>query len=106
MSSSASGCMLSGSSPRSSGRPSSASAARTLGNSSLTPVARMFTRYATVKGSYQDAQKELTRLLNTADSGTLPDPSTATVGGYLTAWLDSAREQSPKTLERYRELAE
>src|SRR6516162_10695319 len=65
-----------------------------------------FTRYATVKGSYQDAQKELRRLLNAADSGTLPDPSTATVGGYLNGWLDSAHEQSPKTLERYCELAE
>jgi integrase len=28
------------------------------------------------------------------------------VGDYLRSWLDSAHEQSPKTLERYRELAE
>jgi integrase len=63
-------------------------------------------RYATARGSYQDAQKELRRLLNAADAGTLPDPSSATVGEYLRSWLDSAHEQSPKTLERYRELAE
>lgn len=28
-------------------------------------------RYATVRGTYKDAQKELTRLLNAADDGTL-----------------------------------
>jgi integrase len=63
-------------------------------------------RYATVHGSYQDAQRELTRLLSAADSGTLPDPSNATVAEYLRSWLASAHEQSPKTLERYHELAE
>jgi len=63
-------------------------------------------RYATVRGSYQDAQRKLTRLLSAADSGTLPDPSNATVGEYLRSWLASAHEQSPKTLERYRELAD
>ena len=36
-------------------------------------------RYATVKGSRQDAQKELTRLLAAADQGALPDPSSATL---------------------------
>src|SRR5690348_11257450 len=63
-------------------------------------------RYATARGSYQDAQRELTRLLSAADAGTLPDPSKATVAEYLRSWLDSAHEQSPKTLQRYRELAE
>ena len=62
-------------------------------------------RYVTVRGTRQDAQKELTRLLAAADSGTLPDPSNATVGEYIEAWLASAHEQSPKTLERYGELA-
>ena len=63
-------------------------------------------RYSTVKGTYKDAQKKLTELLGAADAGTLPDPSVATVAGYVRDWLDSAHEQSPKTLERYRELAE
>ena len=58
------------------------------------------TRYATVRGSYQDTQKELTRLLADADKGTLPDPANATVGEYLRSWLDSAHEQSPNTIER------
>src|SRR5262245_53592934 len=66
---------------------------------------KRFTRYVT-KGTRQDAQKELTRLLGAADAGTLPDPSNTTVAEYLRSWLDGARGQSPKTLERYRELTE
>jgi hypothetical protein len=62
-------------------------------------------RFISIKGSYRDAQKELTRLLTSADDGTLPDPSRMTVGEYLSQWLDSALDLSPKTLERYRELA-
>ena len=54
----------------------------------------------------QEAQKELTRLLAAADRGTLPDPSSSTLAEYLRAWLDGALGLSPKTLERYRELAE
>ena len=63
-------------------------------------------RTCTVHGSYKDAQKELTRLLGASDAGTLSDPTRQTVGEYLNAWLNSARDRSPKTLERYRELAE
>jgi integrase len=63
-------------------------------------------RYATVRGSYQDAQKELTRLLSEQDAGTLPDPTGATVAEYLRTWLAGAHSQSPKTLERYGQLAE
>jgi hypothetical protein len=63
-------------------------------------------RYATVKGTYKDAQKELTRLLGSADEGTLPDPSRSTLAEYLRAWLDGLHGLSPKTLERYRELSE
>ena len=64
------------------------------------------TRYATVRGTYKDAQKELTRLLNARDEGVLSDPTSATVADYLTHWLDTKRGLSLKTLERYRELAE
>lgn len=64
-------------------------------------------RYATVRGSYQDAQKELTRLLGEADQGTLPEPTRQTIAQYLRTWLDNSEgKRSPKTLERYRELAE
>jgi integrase len=63
------------------------------------------TRYATVRGTHKDAQKELTRLLGAADAGTLPDPSNATVAEYIGAWLRGAPKGSAKTMERYNELA-
>jgi integrase len=64
------------------------------------------TRWVTVRGTYKDAQKELTRLLGEADEGMLPDPTTMTVGEYVRGWLMGALGVSPKTLERYQELAE
>src|SRR5262245_52101271 len=70
------------------------------------------TRYQTVRGTRQDAQKELTRLLSQADAGTLVEPSKVTVEQYMRGWLDAPRvigkigkerrELSPKTVERYR----
>jgi integrase len=62
-------------------------------------------RYATVTGTYKDAQRELTRLLNSVDGGTHVDPTSMTVAEYLRSWLDGAAKVSPKTLERYGELA-
>ncbi len=62
-------------------------------------------RYATVRGSYQDAQKELTRLLGDRDTGKLPNTTRDTVSEFLTPYLDGMVSVSPKTLERYRELA-
>jgi integrase len=63
-------------------------------------------RWATVRGTRQDAQRELTRLLGAADAGTLPQPSKATVAEHMRAWLDGVHGLSRKTAERYRELAE
>jgi integrase len=63
------------------------------------------TRYATVHGTYQDAQKELTRLLAASDVGALPDPNNMTITEYVTAWLSASTSRSPKTVERYHELA-
>jgi len=62
-------------------------------------------RYATVRGTRQDAMRELTRLLGAADAGTLCDPSAATVAQYIDAWLSGAPKGSAKTMERYGELA-
>lgn len=67
---------------------------------------RRETRYVTVKGKRQDAQKELTRLLAQADTGMLPEPSRMTVKECIAAWLDGAHGLAPKTAERYRQLAE
>jgi integrase len=63
-------------------------------------------RYATVRGSYQDAQKELTRLLGDRDTGKLADPVSDTVEVYLRTFLHSLHSVSPKTRERYTELSE
>jgi integrase len=63
-------------------------------------------RELTFKGSRQDALRELTRLLGAADAGTLPDPSKTTIAEYLREWLDGTHGLSPKTAERYRELAD
>jgi hypothetical protein len=60
----------------------------------------------TFKGKRQDAQRELTKLLAAADAGILPEPSRVTVAEHLRHWLDNDDELSPKTKERYRELAE
>ena len=63
-------------------------------------------RYASVRGTYQDAQKKLTSLLKASDDDLLPDPTRVTVAEYVRDWLASAHAQSPKTLERYGEIAE
>jgi len=64
------------------------------------------TRFVTVRGKRQDAERELSKLLNAAHDGTLVEPSKITVGDYLSAWLDGAHGLSPKTIERYRELVD
>lgn len=64
------------------------------------------TRYVTVNGTKKDAQRELTRLLAAVDEGTAVDPSRVTVADYLREWLTVGEGLSPKTLERYRQLAE
>jgi integrase len=47
-------------------------------------------RFITIQGTYKDAQKELTKLLNAADDGMLPEPTRTTVGAYLLSYLDGA----------------
>jgi integrase len=64
------------------------------------------TQLVTVRGKRQDAERELTRLLNAADAGTLVEPSKITVAEYLRAWLGGAHGLSGKTAERYGQLAE
>jgi hypothetical protein len=63
-------------------------------------------RWATVRGTRQDARRELTRMLAATDTGTLPEPSKSTVAVYVREWLDNDHDLAPKTKERYRELAE
>src|SRR5215470_19293079 len=64
------------------------------------------TRYVTFRGTKKAAQAELTRLLAEVDAGTAVEPSRLTVAEYLRSWLDAGEGLAPKTLERYRQLAE
>src|SRR5215469_4614909 len=59
----------------------------------------------TVRGSRQDAEKELRRLLRTLDTNEHVDPTRMTVGQWLTLWLGAiAVEVAPRTHERYCEI--
>lgn len=72
------------------------------------------TRYVTFRGTRIDAQRELTRLLASRDSGAFVEPTRVTVADHLRAWLGQLSDEftpstpglSPKTAERYRQLAE
>jgi integrase len=57
-------------------------------------------------GTKRAAQTELRRLLKSADDGAHVAPDKATLADYLRGWLDGDRDLSPKTLERYHQLAE
>jgi integrase len=70
-------------------------------------TSQRLTKFVTVRGTRKDAERELTRLLTAADGGTLVDPNKVTVGEYLDTWLSGAgADLSPKTLERYKQLAD
>jgi len=43
--------------------------------------------------------------MHEADTGTLVTPTKTTVGEFVQHWLDTATGRSPKTLERYKEIA-
>jgi integrase len=71
----------------------------------------------TVKGRRQVAEKRLTELLGQIDTGKLVEPDRTTVEEYVATWLGRSPAKgeappppptgiSPKTAERYRELAE
>jgi integrase len=60
----------------------------------------------TVRGTKKQAEAQLVQLLAEVENGIAVDPSRVTVAEHIRSWLDSDRELSPKTKERYRELAE
>jgi integrase len=57
-------------------------------------------------GTKRAAQAELRRLLKSADDGAHVAPDKITLADYLRGWLDTETDLSPKTMERYRQLAE
>jgi integrase len=63
------------------------------------------TRYVTVRGKRQDAERELTQLVAAAHDGTLVEPAKVTVAAYLESWLAAPHSLGRKTVERYKELA-
>jgi integrase len=73
------------------------------------PDGKRQTRWQTVHGSRQDAQKALTALIAGRDTGNYVDPSAQTVAQYLEGWLidpRGARGQTlgGKTIERRHEI--
>jgi integrase len=64
------------------------------------------TRYATIRGTKKDAQRELIRRLAEVENGTAVDPSRVTIAEYLRGWLGSDTDLAPKTLERYSQLVD
>ena len=59
-------------------------------------------KWHAVQGTKRDAQRELTRLLDSIHSGGYVEPTKLTVTQYLNRWLDSIqRKVAPKTWERY-----
>jgi integrase len=65
---------------------------------------RRFTK--SFRGSVGEARKELRRVIKVADDGQHVAPDKVTIGSYLGDWLDTDTGLSPKTRERYRQLAE
>jgi integrase len=65
---------------------------------------KRLTRFVTVRGKRQDAERELTRLLSDADNSTLVGPTKVTVAAYLTTWFDGLSGLAPTTIERYRDI--
>lgn len=65
------------------------------------------TATATVRGTRKDAERELTRLLRTTDTGEHVDPTRMSLRQWLDQWLAAVRsEVSPKTHERYTEIVQ
>jgi integrase len=64
-------------------------------------------RYSkTFRGSVTEARRELRRLLKDADDGKHVTSDQTLVADYLQTWLAGDPNLSPKTRERYRQLAE
>ncbi len=67
---------------------------------------RRQTRYITVRGTKRDAQKALINALHAVVHGTHVDPTAVTVAEYVRGWLAAPGDITPKTAERYVQLAE
>ena len=60
----------------------------------------------TFKGSLNEARRELRRLLKSADDDQHVAPDQTLIADYLLTWISGDPNLSPKTRERYKQLAE
>lgn len=65
-------------------------------------------KWHSIKGTKRDAERELSKLINSLHTGDYIEPSKMRVSEYLTRWLaDYAKTSvSPKTYERYSQIVE
>src|SRR5262249_9954774 len=62
------------------------------------------TRYLTVRGKRQDAERELAKLISASHDGTLVESSKVTVADYLRSWLGGLHGLAGKTRQEYGRL--
>src|SRR5262245_33974667 len=65
---------------------------------------RRQTRYVTVRGKRQDAERELAKLISASHDGTLVESSKVTVADYLRSWLGGLHGLAGKTRQEYDRL--
>lgn len=76
-----------------------------LGNDPLTGKRKRIA--LSFKGTKQQAEKELRRILRTLDTGEYVEPTSIKTGDFLAQWRDAVRNQvSPKTHERYAQIVD
>lgn len=65
-------------------------------------------KVVTYRGTKQDAERELSRLLGELENGGFAEPHNINLSAYLDRWLDShaADGTAPKTMERYRDICD
>jgi integrase len=72
-----------------------------------TVTRKRITKFATVRGSKRDAQRELRRLVEAVETGMHADPGKLTVGEWLERWLaEAAQSVAGRTHARYKDITE
>jgi integrase len=80
---------------------------RSPGSYRLRVTGKRIVATATIRGTRNDAKRELTKLLRLVDTNEHVEPSRMTVAQWLEHWIEAVRaaeEVSPKTHERYAEI--
>jgi integrase len=69
------------------------------------PTGKRIVATTTIRGTRDDAERELRRLLRLVDTNQHADPSRMTVGQWLEHWIEAIKTKiAPKTHERYAEI--